>query len=74
MEDFICFSCYGIVFGSIGVVVKNLLRKLNYEVGKRENLTKFAIQEFYFPTEQEEIENLEVGETQVSITAQLHRE
>ena len=53
------------------MIVKTVLKNLGCEIGRRNNLTKFAINEFYFPTEEEEIENLEVGETYISITGQL---
>ena len=56
------------------MVIKEILRKLSYEVKRRENTEEFAKAEFYFPSEQEEVQNLEVGETQVSITAKLHPE
>ena len=51
--------------------IREFFRKLGFEINRREEASKFVAAEFYFPTEQEEIENLEVGETHVSVTAQL---
>ena len=56
------------------MAIKEFLRKLSYEVKRREDTKSFAKSEFYFPDEQEEIENLEVGETQVSVTGKLQPE
>ncbi|MCR4881399.1 MAG: hypothetical protein K6A44_05540 [bacterium] len=56
------------------MAIKEFLRKLSYEVKRRENTGDFARAEFFFTDEQEEIENLEVGETHVSITGKLQPE
>ena len=56
------------------MAIKEFLRKLGYEVKRRENVSDFAKAEFYFPDEQDEIENLEVGETHVSVTGKLQPE
>ena len=53
------------------MAIKEFLRRLSYEVKRRENVENFAKAEFYFPDEMEEVENLEVGETQVSVTAKI---
>ena len=53
------------------MAIKEFLRKLSYEIKRREDVKSFANAEFYFPDEQEEIENLEVGETHVSVTGKL---
>ena len=56
------------------MAIKEFLRKLSYEVRRREDTKNFAKTEFYFPDEQEEMENLEVGETQISVTGKLQPE
>ena len=56
------------------MAIKEFLRRLSYEVKRRENAGDFARAEFFFTDEQEEIENLEVGETHVSITGKLQPE
>ena len=56
------------------MAIKEFFRKLSYEVKRREDAKSFAKAEFYFPDEQEETENLEVGETHVSITGKLQPE
>lgn len=52
------------------MAIKEFLRKLHYEIKRRENPETFALSEFYFPEEKEGFEDLEVGETQVSIKLQ----
>ena len=54
-------------------MIKEFLRKLNFEVEKRNNPEFFSFTEFYFPAENEPQE-IEVGESHVSITAKLQSE
>lgn len=56
------------------MAIKEFFRKLNFEINRRQNTGRFALSEFYFPDEEEELEMLEVGETQVSITGKLQPE
>ena len=55
------------------MAIKEFFRKLNYEIKRRENTGVFAFLEFYFPEEKEGFEELEVGETQVSVKLQPER-
>ncbi len=56
------------------MAIKEFFRKLNFEIKRRENTGVFALLEFYFPEEKEGFEELEVGESQVSITGKLQPE
>ena len=53
------------------MTIKEFFRKLNYEVSKRENPKSFAMSEFDFLNLHDEHEELEVGETYVSVTGLL---
>ena len=55
------------------MVVKDFLRKLSFEVSRRNNPQKFSLTEFYFPSD-DEPQEIEVGESLVSITAKLQPE
>ena len=59
--------------GGISMAIKEFFRKLNYEIKRRENTGVFALLEFYFPEEKEGFEELDVGETQVSVKLQPER-
>ncbi len=51
------------------MALKEFFRRLNYEISKRENINLFTMSEFYFLDEKDEHEELEVGESFVSVTA-----
>ncbi|MCQ2957736.1 MAG: hypothetical protein MJ180_02415 [Candidatus Gastranaerophilales bacterium] len=53
------------------MVIKEFFRKLNIEVAKREKPELFTLSEFYFLDNHDEHEDLEVGETYVSVTGLL---
>ena len=53
------------------MAIKEFFRKLNYEVSKREDAKLFAMSEFDFLDSHDEHEELEVGETYVSVTGLL---
>ena len=55
------------------MAIKEFFRKLNFEINRRQNTSKFVVEEFYFPNDDEEVE-LEVGETHVSVTGELRAE
>lgn len=55
------------------MAIKEFFRKLNFEIKRRENTNTFALVEFYFPNDDNEVE-LDVGETHVSITGKLQPE
>ena len=48
-------------------------RKIYFEVNKRDNANSFVKKDFYLLSDGEEMENLEVGESYVSITAKLQK-
>lgn len=56
------------------MAIKEILRKLSYEVKRLENFADFQKADIFFPMDDDEAENLEVGETQVSVTAKLQPE
>lgn len=56
------------------MAIKEILRKLSYEVKRLENFADFQKADIFFPMDDDEVENLEVGETQVSVTAKLQPE
>jgi len=43
------------------MAIKEFLRKLSYEVQRRENPKEFSQSEFYFVNKENESENLELG-------------
>ena len=53
------------------MAIKEFFRKLNFEINRRENTSKFAVEEFYFPDENDIEKDLEVGESHVSVTGKL---
>ena len=53
------------------MAIKEFFRKLNYEVSKREDPKSFALSEFDYLDSHDEHEELEVGETYVSVTGLL---
>ena len=55
------------------MAIKEFLRKLSFEVKKLENYADFQKAELFFPMD-DDVENLEVGETHVSITGKLQPE
>ncbi len=56
------------------MAIKEILRKLSFEVKRLENFADFQKAELFFPMDDDDTENLEVGETHVSITAKLQPE
>ena len=56
------------------MAIKEFFRKLNFEINRRENTNKFAVEEFYFPDENDIEKDLEVGESHVSVTGKLRPE
>ncbi len=61
------------------MAIKEFLRKLNFEVKRREDAGVFALLEFYFPEAMskeidDEEDELMVGETYTSITGKLQPE
>jgi len=55
------------------MAIKEFFRKLNFEIKRRENTGMFALLEFYFPDDNTD-EELEVGESHVSVTGKLQPE
>ena len=53
------------------MAIKEFFRKLNIEVSKREDMDLFTLSEFYFLDNHDEHEELEVGESYVSVTGLL---
>ncbi len=61
------------------MAIKEFLRKLNFEVKRREDTGVFALLEFYFPEAQssdydDDEDELSVGESYTSISAELRPE
>ena len=56
------------------MAIKEFFRKLNFEINRRQNTTKFAVEEFYFPSDDDANVELEVGESHVSVTGKLSPE
>ena len=56
------------------MAIKEILRKLSFEVKRLENFADFQKAELFFPMDDDDTENLEVGESHVSITAKLQPE
>jgi len=53
--------------------IKEFFRKLYFEINKRDNSNSFVKKDFYILSDEEDMDNLEVGETIVSVTAKLQK-
>ena len=53
------------------MVIKEFLRKLSFEVVKRNDINNFAIKDIYMLDNDDEHAELEVGESYISVTGKI---